>query len=115
MSDAPRGASARPRPRFRIGIDTGGTFTDVVALDEETGEDFTTKTPSTPGDPSVGFMNGVRKIVELVGFGVQEIAALSHGTTVATNALLQEQFPGLALVTTRGFRNILEIARQSVP
>jgi len=101
--------------RFRIGIDTGGTFTDVVALDEQTGAVFTTKTPSTPADPSVSFMHGVRKIMERVGFGPEQIAAISHGTTVATNALLQEQFPGLALVTTRGFRNLLEIARQSVP
>jgi N-methylhydantoinase A len=101
--------------RFRIGIDTGGTFTDVVALDEQTGEVFTTKTPTTPADPSVGFMNGVRKILERAGFGTGQVAALSHGTTVATNALLAEQFPGLALVTTRGFRSILEIARQSVP
>ena len=60
-------------------------------------------------------MRGVRKIVGQVGCSVDQIAAISHGTTVATNALLQEQFPGLALVTTRGFRAILEIARQSVP
>ena len=101
--------------RYRIGIDTGGTFTDVVALDEATGVVFTTKTPSTPGDPAVGFMNGVRKVMERVGFGSERVAAVSHGTTVATNALLQEQFPGLALVVTRGFREILEIARQAVP
>src|SRR4051812_8548750 len=101
--------------RYRIGIDTGGTFTDVVALDEQTGAVVTTKTPTTPADPSVGFMNGVRKIREQVGFGPEQIAAISHGTTIATNALLQEQFPGLGLIVTRGFRNILEIARQSVP
>src|SRR5215203_3284392 len=101
--------------RYRIGIDTGGTFTDVVALDEATGAVFTIKTPTTPADPSVGFMNGIRKIRDQVGFEVEQIAAISHGTTIATNALLQQQFPGLGLVVTRGFRNILEIARQSVP
>jgi N-methylhydantoinase A len=101
--------------RYRVGVDTGGTFTDVVALDEATGAVMTTKTPSTPRDPSIGFMNAVRKIREQVGFGADQIAAISHGTTIATNALLQEQFPGLGLVVTRGFRNILEIARQSVP
>ncbi len=102
-------------PRYRIGVDTGGTFTDVVALDETTGESYTTKTPSTPADPSVGFMDGVRKIMQRVGFDPSAVASLSHGTTVATNALLQEQFPGLGLVVTEGFRDILEIARQSVP
>jgi N-methylhydantoinase A len=102
-------------PRYRIGIDTGGTFTDVVALDESTGAVVTTKTPTTPADPSVGFMNGVRKIREQVGFATDQISGISHGTTIATNALLQEQFPGLGLVVTRGFQGILEIARQSVP
>lgn len=101
--------------RYRIGIDTGGTFTDIVALDEGSGAVWTTKTPTTPADPSVGFMNGIRKIRQQVGFEADAIAAISHGTTIATNALLQELFPGLGLVVTRGFRNILEIARQSVP
>ena len=101
--------------RFRIGIDTGGTFTDVVALDEDSGRVFATKTPTTPADPAIGFMNGVHKVMEQVGFGPERVAAISHGTTVATNALLQEEFPGLGLIVTRGFREILEIARQSVP
>ena len=104
---------ARGHLRLRIGIDTGGTFTDVVAVDEATGEIFTTKTPSTPRDPSVGVLDGVRKILRLVGGAA--VAAVSHGTTVATNALLQEHFPGLGLVTTQGFRHVLEIARQAVP
>ena len=104
---------ARGHRRLRIGIDTGGTFTDVVAVDEATGEIFTTKTPSTPRDPSVGVLDGVRKILRLVGGAA--VAAVSHGTTVATNALLQEHFPGLGLVTTQGFRHVLEIARQAVP
>jgi N-methylhydantoinase A len=101
--------------RYRIGIDTGGTFTDIVALDEGSGAVWTTKTPTTPADPSIGFMNGINKIRQQVGFDADAIAAISHGTTIATNALLQEQFPGLGLVVTRGFRHILEIARQSVP
>ncbi len=101
--------------RYRIGIDTGGTFTDVVAIAEDTGEVYSTKTATTPADPAVGFMDGVRKIMAQVGFGPEQVAAISHGTTIATNVLLQEQFPGLALIVTRGFRNVLEIARQSVP
>jgi len=102
-----------PGRRLRIGIDTGGTFTDVVAVDESTGAIVTTKTPTTPHDPSLGVLEGIRKVLRLVGGG--EVVAVSHGTTVATNALLEERFDGLALVTTTGFRHVLEIARQSVP
>jgi N-methylhydantoinase A len=102
---------------LRIGIDTGGTFTDVVAVDEATGEIFTTKTPSTPHDPSVGVLDGINKILRLVDHtaAAPTVASVSHGTTVATNALLQERFPGLGLITTQGFRHLLEIARQAVP
>src|SRR5690349_20125687 len=102
---------------FRLALDTGGTFTDVVALDEATGRLHTTKTPSTPGDPSVGFMAGIQKVARQAGFELGDVSAVAHGTTVATNALLSEEgsLPGLGLIVTRGFRHILEIARQSVP
>jgi N-methylhydantoinase A len=100
---------------YRLALDTGGTFTDVVALDPATGKTWTTKTSSTPADPSIGFLQGVRKIARQAGFSLAEVASVSHGTTVATNALLAEEFPGLGLIVTRGFRDILEIARQSVP
>ena len=114
MTAVPSSAPAvAPQRRLRIGIDTGGTFTDVVALDESTGEIRTTKTPSTPGDPSIGVLDGIRKILALGG--AAEVAAVSHGTTVATNALLEDRFPDLGLVTTEGFRHVLEIARQAVP
>src|SRR2546428_11044467 len=121
MPRGPSRPSATPvSRRLRIGIDTGGTFTDIVAIDEATGEIFTTKTPSTPQDPSVGVLDGIRKILRLVDNAAAAasrpaVAAVSHGTTVATNALLQERFPGLGLVTTQGFRHVLEIARQAVP
>src|SRR2546423_3558264 len=103
--------------RYRLALDTGGTFTDIVAFDEQTGRIHSTKTPSTPHDPSEGCVIGVRKIAERAGFGLDEVAGVSHGTTVATNALLSEEgsLPGLGLIVTRGFRHILEIARQSVP
>lgn len=101
--------------RIRLGIDTGGTFTDIVAVDEETGAIVSTKTPSTPADPSQGFMNGVHRALELLGLDGRSLVAVSHGTTVATNALLQEEFAGLGFVTTAGFRHVLEIARQAVP
>jgi N-methylhydantoinase A len=101
--------------RIRVGIDTGGTFTDIVALDEATGTMVTTKTPSTPEDPSVGFMAGVSKILETMAAPPSAIASVSHGTTVATNAVLEESFGKLGFITTKGFRCVLEIARQSVP
>jgi N-methylhydantoinase A len=94
---------------IRIGIDTGGTFTDVVAVDEDSGEIVTTKTPSTPGDPAEGFMAGIGRL------GAAEIAAVCHGTTVATNRLLEGRVGDLGFITTEGFESLLEIARQSVP
>ncbi|WP_406674432.1 hydantoinase/oxoprolinase family protein [Nonomuraea sp. N2-4H] len=93
----------------RIGVDTGGTFTDVVAVDERTGEILTTKTPSTPANPADGFLAGVGKL------GPLEVSSIVHGTTVATNRLLEDRIENLGFITTEGFEFILEIARQSVP
>jgi N-methylhydantoinase A len=101
--------------RIRIGVDTGGTFTDVVALDEATGRTAATKTPSTPADPSEGFMAGIAKVLALLDAGPGDVAAVSHGTTVATNQLLEGRVSQLGFVTTEGFEHVLEIARQSVP
>ena len=108
--------------RIRIGIDTGGTFTDVVALDESTGQVTTTKTPSTPADPAQGFLTGVDKVLGMLSaarpdahVGGADVAAVSHGTTVATNALLEDDIERMGLITTEGYRFVLEIARQSVP
>jgi len=103
---------------IRIGIDTGGTFTDVVAFDEESGELVTTKTPSTPGNPADGFMAGIDKVLGLLGLPEghgDAIAAVSHGTTVATNQLLEGKVDRLGFITTEGYEAMLEIARQSVP
>jgi N-methylhydantoinase A len=102
-------------PRLRIGIDTGGTFTDVVAFDEVSGEVTVTKTPSTPADPAQGFMTGLAKILGLLGADPAEIASVSHGTTIATNQLLAGDVGELGFVTTEGYEFLLEIARQSVP
>jgi len=101
--------------RVRIGIDTGGTFTDVVAVDEDSGEMVTTKTPSTPADPAEGFLAAIDKVLGLLGVGGEAISAVSHGTTVATNTLLEGKVENLGFITTEGYRHILEIARQSVP
>ncbi|WP_371784510.1 hydantoinase/oxoprolinase family protein [Streptosporangium subroseum] len=103
----------------RIGVDTGGTFTDVVSVNEQTGEITTTKTPSTPANPADGFMEGVRKVLRKAATegdaGMEAVSAVVHGTTVATNQLLEDRIADLGFITTEGFEFILEIARQSVP
>src|SRR3954447_11993246 len=101
--------------RVRIGIDTGGTFTDVVAVDEETGAVATTKTPSTPADPADGFLAGVQKVLGQLGLDGSAVTAVSHGTTVATNQLLEGKLDRIGFITTEGYEAGLEIARQSVP
>src|SRR6476469_2007944 len=109
-------AGTSARRRIRVGIDTGGTFTDVVALDEESGTVVTTKTPSTPADPAEGFLTGIEKVLGLLdGAGGEDVAAVSHGTTVAANQLLEGKVGRLGYVTTEGYDAMLEIARQSVP
>jgi len=105
---------ARER-RLRIGIDTGGTFTDVVAYDEVSGELAVTKTPTTPADPSIGFIDGLAKVLHQLGADASAVTAVSHGTTIATNQLLEGKIGKLGFITTEGFEFILEIARQSVP
>src|SRR5438067_5565139 len=104
--------SAPPR-RVRIGVDTGGTFTDVVAVDEESGRTTTTKTPSTPADPAEGFLNGVRKVLDLMDISDdtagETISAVSHGTTVATNQLLEGKLDRIGFITTEGYESVLEI------
>src|SRR5712691_1769472 len=109
MSRAPH------EPRLRIGIDTGGTFTDVVSVDGGSGAMRVTKVASTPANPAIGLVRGVRAILEAAGASPDDVAGLAHGTTVATNALLQGPISGLGLIVTAGFRHLLEIARQSVP
>jgi N-methylhydantoinase A len=93
----------------RLGVDVGGTFTDLVALSE--GELVTAKVPSTPRDQSAGVMNAVQASEVEAG----AVVALAHGMTVATNALLERRGARTALVTTEGFRDVLEIARQNRP
>ncbi|MDN5894343.1 MAG: hydantoinase/oxoprolinase family protein [Nocardioides sp.] len=115
MASEDNGGSQR---RIRIGIDTGGTFTDVVAFDEDSGELVTTKTPSTPSNPADGFMAGVEKVLDQIGLppgNGDAITAVSHGTTVATNQLLEGKVAKVGFITTEGYEAMLEIARQSVP
>ena len=104
-----------PQARFRIGIDTGGTFTDIVSVDAATGAMNVTKVASTPGNPAIGLVRGVKAVLAAANAGAGDVLGLAHGTTVATNALLQGEIRSLGLIVTEGFRHILEIARQSVP
>ncbi|MDC7789185.1 hydantoinase/oxoprolinase family protein [Rhodoplanes sp. TEM] len=102
-------------PQLRIGIDTGGTFTDIVAVDAASGAMRVTKVASTPRNPAIGLVRGVVEILKAGDAGIEDVAGLAHGTTVATNALLQGAIDSLGLIVTAGFRHVLEIARQSVP
>ena len=97
-------------PRFRIGVDTGGTFTDFVF--EQNGRLEIFKLPSTPADPSVAISNGLSRILQLTGSQTFEVI---HGTTVGTNALLQRRGARTALITTKGFEDVLVIGRQARP
>ena len=100
---------------YRLGIDSGGTFTDVVLFDDKKKALHITKTPSTPANPAIGVINGIKKIVSQVGIEPREIASLVHGTTVATNALLEYKGIRTALILTEGFKDILSIGRQDRP
>jgi N-methylhydantoinase A len=108
-------AQSSASPRFRIGIDTGGTFTDIVSVDTRSGATQVTKVASTPANPGIALLRGVNAILAANGAATDDVAGLAHGTTVATNALLQGEISSLGLIVNSGFRHILEIARQSVP
>ncbi len=97
----------------RIGIDVGGTFTDVVMVDEQSGAIWSTKVPTTPADRTVGALNGYRRILELSGSTPAQISFIGHGTTMATNMVVEHKAAKAALITTRGFRDILELRRLS--
>jgi len=100
---------------FRLGADVGGTFTDLLLINDDTGATFTAKVPSTPSDSSVGVLNGIEKICRTSGIDPKEIRSVMHGTTVATNAILTQKGAKVGLVTTRGYRQVLHIARSFVP
>ena len=101
--------------RLRVGIDTGGTFTDIVSVDADNGAIHVTKVASTPENPAIGLVRGIHEVLNLGSARNDDISAICHGTTVATNALLQGEIDDLGLVVTAGYRHILEIARQAVP
>src|SRR5713226_3589673 len=106
--------------RWRVGVDSGGTFTDICLFDEQTGRVETWKVPSTPDDPSRGIAQGVEEGMRRFSPEATErlaaaIVYFGHGTTVATNALIQHRGAKTGLITTDGFRDLLEIGRQKRP
>ena len=98
-----------------IGIDVGGTFTDLFMVDDRTGDTFRHKLSSTPDDPHEAPVHGIREILEKAGRKPQDVRFVGLGTTVATNALLERKGAATGLITTRGFRDLLEICRQTRP
>ena len=101
--------------RYRLGIDVGGTFTDGILINEETGETRIAKVPSTPSDPSEGFLEAVERILREAGIEASDVGYLVHGTTVATNAIIEGKLAPTGFITTDGFRDMLEIQRQIRP
>ncbi|MCP4625615.1 MAG: hydantoinase/oxoprolinase family protein [bacterium] len=99
--------------RLRIGVDVGGTFTDLCVFNEHTGQVRVEKIASTPSDSSFGICQGLETILERINAGGREVTYLAHGTTVATNTLIQHNGARTGLLTTKGFKDLLEIARQT--
>ncbi|KAA1422961.1 hydantoinase/oxoprolinase family protein [Mumia zhuanghuii] len=100
---------------YRLGVDVGGTFTDILLVDESSGETYRAKTPSTPHDQSVGVLRGIMQACAAADIGLDQVGDVMHGTTIATNAILEGKGARVGLVTTRGFRQVLQIARSFVP
>ncbi|MEM7540850.1 MAG: hydantoinase/oxoprolinase family protein [Pseudomonadota bacterium] len=100
---------------YRLGVDVGGTFTDVLLVDDHNGATHTAKVPSTPDDSSIGVLNGITRACEQAAIDPASITQVMHGTTVATNTVLTGTGAKVGLVTTRGYRQVLHIARSFVP
>ena len=100
---------------YKIGVDVGGTFTDVFLLNETTGQLAVHKVSSTPEDPSKAIIQGVSEILQIQKIPPDQVTYLAHGTTVATNAIIEQKGGKVGLLTTQGFRDLLEIGRQTRP
>ena len=99
----------------RLGIDVGGTFTDLLLFDERSGGMRLFKTPSTPSDQSIGILNGIQQLFEESGVAASEVTALLHGTTVSTNIVLEEKGAKVGLLVTENFEQVLHLARSQTP
>jgi N-methylhydantoinase A len=100
---------------YRLGVDVGGTFTDLLLVNEKSGGTWSAKVPSTPADQSVGVLNGIARVCEKAGIQPAAIDHVMHGTTVATNTVLTSTGAKCGLVTTKGYKQVLQIARSFVP
>ena len=100
---------------YRLGVDVGGTFTDVLLINEDDSSFHVAKVPSTPADSSIGVLNGIARVCDLADIRPDSIRNVMHGTTVATNAILTGRGAQVGLVTTKGYRYVLQIARSFVP
>jgi N-methylhydantoinase A len=100
---------------YRLGVDVGGTFTDLLLFNDADGRFWRYKTPSTPHDPSEGIITGVRAVCELAAIAASDIDVFLHGTTVATNAVLEGKGARVGLVVTHGYRQMMQVARSLVP
>lgn len=101
--------------RFRVGVDVGGTFTDIVLVEETTGEILVAKVATVPADPSQGCINGIDKALHRYGLDPGQLGFAVHGTTVATNTIIEGKGAKAGLITSEGFRDVLEIAYQTRP
>ena len=100
---------------YRLGVDVGGTFTDLFLVDDADHRQWRVKTPSTPSDPSQGVLTGVSRICDAAGIAPADLGNVVHGTTVATNAVLESKGARVGLITTQGFGQILHLARSQTP
>ena len=100
---------------YRLGVDVGGTFTDLLLIEDGSGKTYRSKVPSTPADPSQAVLNGTKRICEMAGISAKELSLFMHGTTVATNAVLENKIARVGLITTEGYRQVLQVARSLVP
>src|SRR5687767_4511601 len=100
---------------YRLGVDVGGTFTDLLLVNEKTGGTWSAKVPSTPSDQSIGVVNGIARVCAEAAIDPAAIDHVMHGTTIATNTVLTGTGARVGLVTTRGYRQVLQIARSFVP
>ncbi len=100
---------------YRLGVDVGGTFTDLLLIDEANGATFRAKVPSTPADQSAGVLDGIRRVCAIAGINPSAIGELMHGTTIATNAILEGKGARVGLIVTDGYRQVLQVARSMVP
>jgi N-methylhydantoinase A/oxoprolinase/acetone carboxylase beta subunit len=99
----------------RLGVDVGGTFTDLIYVDDEAGQILVHKLPTTPDDPSQGTVQGIRELTELAGTEPSQLEQVFHGTTIATNIVIEHDGAQVGLITTEGYRDILHIARHKKP